>query len=66
MQPVPNGLASGGLVLRLIVLREEGLELAAQGKDGARRKVTERYGEVQMAPQPGVRGARAFTEHMDL
>ena len=52
--------------MRLIVLREEGLELAAQVKHGARREVPERYGEVHLAFQPGIRGARAFTEHMDL
>ena len=48
------------------MLREEGLELAAQVKHGARWEATGRYGEVQLALQPDIRSARAITEHMGL
>ena len=33
---------------------------------GTQGEMTECYGEVQLALQPGIRGTRAFTKHMGL
>ena len=48
------------------MVREEGLDLAAQVQRGARREAADGDGEVQAAPQSCVRGARTTAEHMCL